>query len=60
MQQGVVGQASVEGFYGIFGGEVLDPVAGLDRSDPEHDEQVAPVSVGIWPACQVRSRTVKA
>ena len=36
----VVGKPSVEGLDQLRGGEVPDPVTGLDRGDPQRDERV--------------------
>ena len=49
---GVVGQAAVEGLDEVGGGEVADPVAGVDGGDPECDEHV-----GLAGARRARSGT---
>ena len=41
LADGVVGQAAVEGFDEVGGGEVADLVPGVDRGGPEPDEGVA-------------------
>ena len=41
LADGVVGQAAVEGFGQVGGGEVADLVPGLDRGRSQRDEQVA-------------------
>ena len=40
LADGVVGQAAVEGFDEIGGGEVADLVPGVDRGVPERDQGV--------------------
>ena len=40
LADGVVGQAAVEGFDEVGGGEVADLVPGVDRGDPEPDQGV--------------------
>jgi hypothetical protein len=45
---GVVGQAAVEGVDELGGGEVPDPVAGLDRGDTEGDQDVAFAGAGRY------------
>ena len=43
---GVVGQAAVEGLDEFGGGEVADPVPGLDGGDAEGDEEVGLAGAG--------------
>ena len=42
----VVGQAAVEGVDEVGGGEVADPVSGVDGGDPEGEQQVALAGAG--------------
>ena len=42
----VVGQPAVEGLDQVGGGEVADPVSGVDGGDAERDEQVALAGAG--------------
>ena len=43
---GVVGEAAVEGLDELGGGEVADPVAGVDGGVAEGDEEVALAGAG--------------
>jgi hypothetical protein len=43
---GVVGEAAVEGLDELSGGEVADPVTGVDGGVAERDEQVALAGAG--------------
>ena len=46
LADGVVGQAAVEGLDEVGGGEVADPVSGVDGGEAERDEQVALAGAG--------------
>ena len=46
LADGVVGQSAVEGLDEFGGGEVADPVPGLDGGDAEGDEQVGLAGAG--------------
>ena len=52
---GVVGQAAVEGLDELGGGEVADPVPGVDGGVAEGDEQVALAGAGRPDQAQVLS-----
>ena len=53
LADGVVGQAAVEGLDEVGGGEVADPVPGVDGGEAERDEEVALAGAGGSDEAQV-------